>query len=222
MLKILLFSTLLMLVYSWEEFKQTFRTLVRGLIHKQSRFPIDRLVSNLIVASSVPIGLAYYLGSASFSAWTYAMLAAELLVISLLAAGTGVLIRRLRHLPNFDSREGRAVLLGYTVAGMFLPTVRALGDLERIDRKSLAKFTFFLSLPPFAGLALKFGVDQSVDRPELLPNLDILITIAVIGLFINITIDFLKHHFRAAKFNRLGHYARVLLGIILAVSLLLG
>ena len=226
MINILTLSILLTLVYSWEEFKHTLKTLIRVVIYR-NRNPIeyyqgnlDKFVGTLIMIGAVPIGLTFYLTSGQPSLYKLGWLALILFTISLIASGSGIFLRRLQRSKHYEGTE-KMIMTGYSVLGLISPIFRMFGGLDRSNGRTIAKFAFTLSVPPLIGFAFKYLSDNSV-HPSLIPQIDVLIFVLIVALFAQIAADFLNLHFRSYGLRKLSHYWRVVLGIILAAILLMG
>lgn len=225
MTRIILLSILITVVYSWEEFKRTMRVLVYQIFRKRKpsghySFETDKLVSILVMLGSIPIGLTYFLASEEDIWAKLSILFAGFVVIALVAAGSAIFLRRIRLASSYEGVV-KLVPLGFSLAGFLTPTFRVFGDAFVLPRSVLAKFAFWLSLPPAVGLILKYATDLTT--PEILiPNIDALIKILMAVLFAQITAEFLGRYLRIYNLRRLFSYARIVLGIILAVILLAG
>jgi len=223
MLKILLLSTLLTAVYSWEEIKHTLLMLVRYFLRKQNKIRFyrgrtDKLVGSLIMIASVPLGLSFFAASQSELIPKLLGLSIFLVAGSALAAGAATALGRLRFSAGVAGQE-KALAVAYSALGLISPIFGMFRGQGRQDQKMLAKFALLLSLPPIAGAFLKFETKTS---PEILiPNTDALITILVLSLFLRIGVDFLEKYFKTAKLKTLFSYYRVVLGIVLSAILLL-
>lgn len=225
MAKILLVSILLMLVYSWEEFKYSAKFFLRFLIYRNKRSPasypkaIDRFVSMSISLAVIPIGLAFFLEAHTFSAKNLILLAASLLGVAMVAWFSAFVTKRLAGLSYYE-QMGAGALAAYELASLVSPTMRWFADFDLLERKALSKFALYLSLPAFVGLALKFILGQSYIDARFMPALDVLIQILVMALIINVAIAFLEKNFRAHRLTKVSHFFRILLGIVLATVLI--
>ena len=125
MAKIFLVSLLLMLVYSWEEFKHSVKFFLRLLIYHKTApsaysKAIDRFVSMSISLAAIPIGLAFFLESRSFSISNLIWLIATLCGVALIAWFAAFIIKHLSDLPYY--REvGTGALAAYSVASLVSP-----------------------------------------------------------------------------------------------------
>lgn len=226
MTRLILVSLLLTAVYSWEEIKHAVKVLIYGFLRRPRPLRyhgahIDQFVGVLIMLAIVPISLTYFLASETNIWQKLGYVALALLAISAAAAGSGLMLRRLRYLHTYDGGT-KIIPIVFSVAGLVTPAVRIFSGIDILPRKVLAKFAFLLSLPPLLGLVLKNSVAAAVPRPELLPNLNILIIVLTAALFARIAAEFLESHFRLYRLERLFPYFRVLIGILLAVALLGG
>ncbi len=224
MLKILLVSLLLTLVYSWEEFKRVLRVLFFGLVLKKDpgryyKAHLDQFVGILIMLATIPIGLAYFLASNGSAFNKLGILALGLFAVSLVAAGSSIMLRRGKLISEYGG-IAKLVPITFSLAGLVSPLFRSFGNFEALPRRMLAKFAFFLSLPPLAGLVFKYL--NSASPEVLVPNLDLLTLVLVAALFARIIIDFLERYFHLYRLENLSSYFRVVLGIILATVLLAG
>ncbi len=178
-MKILALSILLTLVYSWEEFKYTLRALVRGLIFRNQnpvqylQGNIDKFVGTLIMIATIPIGLTFYLTSQEPSVYKLGWLALILFAISLVAAGSGIFLRRLRYTQQYEGTEA-VIMTGYSILGLLSPAFRMFGGLDRSNSRTIGKLAFTLSIPPLIGFGFKYLADNSVEQ-VLIPQIDALI-----------------------------------------------
>lgn len=224
MLRMILISILLTVVYSWDEFRRSVWVLLYGLFRKKHplkyySYKSDKLVGTLVMLATVPVGLTYILFGSGNTWNKLAWIGSGLLLISLLAAGSAVLVRRLRYLGAYEGVE-RIIPITFSVAGLLAPIFRLFTDFTTLPRKVLVKMTFFLSLPSFLGLSLE-RLNRNAVPAELLPNMNLLLEVLVAALFVRITVEFLEQYFRLYRLNRLFSYFRVVLGIVLASVLLM-
>lgn len=219
MSKLILLSILLTVVYSWEDLKRLLLIVIRSKVRNKSIFydlRLDQFVATMLMFAILPLSLMYFLASEATLTHKLAWMAAELLVISCLAYGLGIFVNRMRLL-SYASGIEKISVVAYSVMGLMSPTVRWI-DPWSIERKLIVKFTFLLSLPALAGLALRVA-NSHTDR-ELLPHLDLLINIMVGGLIINIAVEFLEKHFRSYRHAKLSTYLRIVLGLVIGLVLI--
>ncbi|MEK9180972.1 MAG: hypothetical protein AAB871_01940 [Patescibacteria group bacterium] len=225
MLKLLLISILLTIVYSWEEFKHALRTLAYGLLKKNPpRYyaaHIDQFVGTIVMVAAAPVGLIYFLGSQQTLASKLFWLFAGLLLVSFVSAGSAIFARRLKMTSNVSGAQ-KIIPLTYAVLGLFTPMFQFFTGIGEGQRRGLTKLTFYLSLPALIGLLFKYLLDYSAPPAELLPNLDAGIVVLVGALFIRIVVELLETAFRLYRLETLFSYFRILLGIALAAILTMG
>lgn len=225
MLKLLLVSLLLTIVYSWEEFKRAFLTVLFGLLKKNpGRYysaHLDQFVGTIVMVAAVPLGLVYFLGSRQALPNKLFWLFAGLLAISLVSAGSAIFIRRLKIVGQAAGAE-KIIPLVYSLLGFLSPGFQVFTGVGSHQRRALAKLAFFLSLPALAGLVIKYLIGYAAPPNQLLPNLDVGIVTLVGALIIRIVVEFLEQFFRLYRLETLFSYFRVVLGIALAAILTLG
>ncbi|OGE84302.1 MAG: hypothetical protein A2846_02065 [Candidatus Doudnabacteria bacterium RIFCSPHIGHO2_01_FULL_49_9] len=226
MAKIFVVSLLLMLVYSWEEFKYYAKFFLRLLLYRNkiANLPwsktADRFVSASIGLAMLPIGLSIFLESHPFSGRNLLWLAASMLIIAVIAWYASAIIKYLSGLRYYSSLSVGASAI-YDLAALSSPQLLWFSDFDLVERKALAKFAAYLSLPAIVGLVLKFTLGQSYVDERFLPGLDLLIQILVMALFINVTISILKKHLHSRQMSKIFHLFRVVLGILLSAALLI-
>ncbi|OGE81321.1 MAG: hypothetical protein A2826_02065 [Candidatus Doudnabacteria bacterium RIFCSPHIGHO2_01_FULL_43_23] len=225
MFKLILVSILLTLVYSWEEIKRTIFVLFRGATKNDTRgyyaYRIDQMVGTLIMLAAVPIGLTWLLASEGSLLPRLGWLALILLVISLLATGTGIFVRRMRMARGTEGAE-KMIPIAFAVLGLFSPLFQSVNNFSGLPRSVIGKFAFTLALPPLAGFVIKSVNDSVVTEAALLPHLDALTILLVVALIIQITAEFLRQFFRAYRLEKFFSYFRVILGICLITVMLVG
>lgn len=216
MTRLLAVSILLTVVYSWEEFKRAVRVLFyRVVIRKRPLFGdhgavrVDKAVSTLVIFATVPAGLMYLLAGPGVMWQKVGILAVALVGVSMIALASSVLMKK-----------SNVLSAGFSAVSLFYPLAGVAGGAAVLSRRMLAKFALYLSIPPAAGLLLRFTTIYSGPPEEILPNLDILIMVLMGALFAQIAAEFLSLHFRLYKFTKLFSYYRVALGVLLAWFLL--
>ena len=222
MSKLVTLSILIAIVYSWEDLKRFLWMIIRSKARNKNTtrsLHLDQFVATVLMFVSLPISLMYFLTSEIDLGHKLIFIAVELLLISILAWSLGIFLNRLRLL-KFASGAEKIGVVAYSVMGLVSPGLRWV-DPWNIERRLIAKFTLFLSIPALVGLALKQLVNWS-PATEALPNLDFLIQIAVAGLMINVTVEFLERHMRRHRWVYLSAYLRIVLGIAIGFALIRG
>jgi len=223
MFKIILFSTLLTIVYSWEETKNSFLILInkfrkRNKYRIQTRFDLDKHVGAVLILFTLPFSLTYALSSDNSIYAKLFLILVQMTVIALAAYLTEVLARRLRYTSKMPAYE-RALIVGYTLATLAAPTLRMINYTSDVERSMLARFSIFLTIPAITGIGLKYAIDQSFVADTFIPSLETLILVSVIALFIRIVVDSLEKYFALGEFSLMSYF-RILIGIALSVVLL--
>lgn len=226
MLRVLSLSILLTAVYSWEDLKRTIRIIAYGLAGRKhpgyyylSR--LDRMVGTLVLTATIPIALTYYLVSPGTVGVKLFWLAFQLVLFTVLAAGAGTFVRWVRASKHFHGKE-KTIPLTLSVAGLVAPVFALFGGGSAVEHRPLLKFAFLMSLPPLAGLLLYKLVHYHPTYTSLLPNIDNLIALLVVALFMRITIEVLERYFKLYRLERVFSYFRILLGIALITTIALG
>lgn len=217
MIKLILLSILLTVVYSWEEFKRAARVLLYGILRKQKPLTafaghIDEFVSLAVIFATVPAGLMYFLASSQNFFQNLLWLSVTLLSVSAVAAGAGTFARRLRYASLYSGAD-KIFPVAFSLGGFVSPVMSAFSNAAYLPRKTLAKFAAIMSIPPLAGLALKRA--NGATDPMLIPNIDALIVVLVGALFIQIISGALKDFLGSYRFRKLSAYFRIVLGIAL-------
>lgn len=225
MIKIILTSILLTLVFSWEECKRAFRTVIFGLLRRRDpkKFysqHLDRFVGTLILLATIPLGLTYFLLSSGNFFHRLWVLALQLLVVSLVATGSEKFVFWITESKKTQGHE-KTIPIIFAILEFFSPIFHPFSGLDGQQRKILASFAFWLSLPPLAGLLLGL-IHGEVTKNGGLPQIDAGIALLVGSLFIRITVDFLEAAFRLYALEKVFAYYRMLLGIVLIALMLFG
>src|SRR3989344_3272350 len=225
MIRILILSLLFTIVYSWEDFKRTLKILFLGLLKRDPGYyymsRLDQMVGTLVLIATIPIGLTYFLVSDRPILPKLAILAITLLLVSFLAAASGG-VARWAMVTRRTEGSRKIIPITLAIGSLFSPLVAIFSGAGALHRSHLAKIALLLSLPPLVGLVIK-GLLTRSNPPELLiPNYDALITLLVGALIIRIVIEILERFFRLYSLERLFSYVRILLGIALAATMILG
>ena len=225
MVKILLFSILLAVVYSWDDVVRLFRTILYGLFrHDPLQYyqnHTDRLVGPIVITATLPITLVGLLASRPLSLKTFAIAAITLLIVSIIAAGSGVFVRRMRIFRGAVVKE-KSAAIAYAILGLLSPLASPMLLYEILPRAELARITFWLALPPLTGIAIAYG-NRATEAPgQLLPHLDALTLLLVVGLIAMLATKLLARAFQSYKIEGLFSYIRIVLGIILATVVVIG
>lgn len=221
--RLLLFSILLVVVYSWEEFKYTLRALARGFARNKNNnlfttAHLDSFVSSLIMLTAIPIITANLLAININLTKTLFTLAWQMIAVSIVASMAGMLIRIMRAYGFAGTTGDKTLIIATTLVGFALPFRIATGS--AVERKILARFAFLLSLPLIIGLALRLA--NGALSSDILPNMDLLIRVMVIAMFIHIVVNFLESHTRHYRLGNLSVYFRIVLGIVITTILIMG
>jgi hypothetical protein len=226
MLDLVSLSILLTVVYSWEDLKHLARRVARILA--RSREPIkivvsnlDKLVGTLVMLGTFPATLLFFVSSGKtfFANLIYA--AAGLLLVSVVAAGVSAVLKRAPLAMEYGGAAG-LIPIGFSAVTLFFPTFRMASNLSLLPRRTLAQFSFLLSLPLLLGFVLGKVAGVASAGEEYLPNIQILILVLIAALFMRISSNFLGKHFRLYQLNGWFSYFRIALGIVLGTILLLG
>jgi hypothetical protein len=219
-MRLLLFSVLLTIVYSWEEIKLVLLKSWRRWEGKRSFYDYgdgsDKFVGLSLMYMAIPLTLIHYLGSEKEPLLKLTILSAELLAIALFSAGLRILSNRTRIIGKYQGME-KVGAVGFALAGMVSPTFLMFRRHAVTEHDLVGRFALFLSLPALAGLALAYVSPKDIITGDILPNINVLNAVMVGGLFINISVRFLEKHFRLNSFDIMS-YGRIALGVfILAV-----
>lgn len=223
MLRMIVISLLITVVYSWNEFRRSVWVLLYGLLRRKRPLKYyslhtDKLVGTLVTLATIPIGLTYTLFGPGNLSTKLAWMGGGLLLVSLLASGSSLFVRRLRLLGAYEGIE-RIVPISFSLAGLLSPTFRLFTNLTALPRKVLVKTTFLLSLPAFAGFVLARW-NRNLVPGELLPNMNLLLQVLVAALFARIIVEILEQYFHLYRLEKLFSYFRVVLGIMLAAIII--
>ena len=225
MIRILILSLLLTIVYSWEDFKRTLKILFLGLLKRDPGYyyvsRLDQMVGTLILIATIPMGLTYFLVSDRPLVPKLAILAITLLIISFLAAASGGIMRWTRIARKTEGSQ-KIIPITLAIGGLFSPLAAVFSGAGSLHRSHLAKIALLLALPPLVGLVVKGLLTESRPPELLIPNYDALIVLLVGALIIRIVIEILERFFRLYSLERLFSYVRILLGIALAANVILG
>lgn len=139
------------------------------------------------------------------------------LLVCMMLAFTGVMMVMTRYLPQrkVRLRSGQAVLIGIAQACAIIPglsrsgTTIFAGMLLGIDRETVARFSFIMSIPAIIGAAL-LGIGEALDSPPEAASLINLgcgtVTAAIAGYFaINLLLDVVKNN----RLQWFGYYCLV-------------
>lgn len=215
MQRLTLLILLLTVVYSWEQFKYVIVVIWSKISKRNKNYPqnpeTDILVSDLVLIATVPISLAYLIMGQSNLPVKLLVLLVEFIVVGLVLKGIQEYFWRrnfTRHYEGFD----KVVALGFSLLGLVSPSLRVAQDVYRVSPRP-GKYLRALILPLAAGLVLAIAVHK-LGPEEFNSHLDELIAIAILGLVLNVTIDFLQKLFRSNRFH-LDSLLRVVLGIVI-------
>ena len=151
------------LIYFWRDLCHV-RGVVQGLARRQPLGTADARLGWLIVAGTIPAGLAGLLFEDFFEE-----LFGEPRYTALFLLGTALLLIAGERLRRGEKSIGQLSLLDAIVVGLFqmvalLPGIRAAGTITGLirgglDREPAARFSFLLGVPAIAGAGLLALVD---------------------------------------------------------------
>lgn len=199
MSRLLLLSTIITVVYSWEEFKAVLLYAIRGSRTRQGNIRLDRAVGNAVLLATAPASIVWLLSGAGSLITRLGVILIHLGVVLVLMEGIRLI--RSRYVPDaamlVSYASGRSDFFSQFVGGS----------------RMIAIYVRALVWPVLIGIMLKTATDEwgysAIDN-----QIDTLVLVAVAGLVMNVTITFLTKFFRYSRFG-LFEYFRILLGIAL-------
>ena len=219
MQRLVLLTILLTVVYSWEEFRYVLHVLWRKIRKQKTfrpkNFETDSIVSDLVVVCVLPLNLAFILLAPGELMPKLLILAVELLIISLILKGVAEYHWRQRFTSHYTGGD-KIVAIVYSLIGLVAPMGNFVYHATHTGAK-IGKHMFTLIAPLLIGVGIVWAV-HNLGEDQFQKQLDQLIMIAVLGLFLNATINILEHMFRVKVVGMSG-LMRVLLGIIIIASL---
>lgn len=218
--RLILLGVLLTVVYSWEDLKRFLWLIVRSKARNKKTthsLKLDQFVATALMFATLPISLSYLLVSERSLSSKLLLMAGQMMLISVFVFGLEIFSNRMRRLSYATGAEKIAVV-SYSLLGLVSPAIKWI-DPWSIEKRLIIKFTFFLSLPALVGLALNYLTSWHLDSG--LPNMDLLIRIAVMGLITIIAIEFLEKYFRLSRYATLFSFLRIVLGLLIGASLIL-
>ncbi|NLF65784.1 MAG: hypothetical protein GX579_14410 [Chloroflexi bacterium] len=160
------------LIYFWRDLWAIVRGVVQGLARRQPLGTADARLGWLIVAGTIPAGLAGLLFEDFFEE-----LFGEPRYTALFLLGTALLLIAGERLRRGEKSIGQLSLLDAIVVGLFqmvalLPGISRSGStitaglIRGLDREPAARFSFLLGVPAIAGAGLLALVDllQAADQ----------------------------------------------------------
>ncbi|HYF97659.1 MAG TPA: hypothetical protein VD770_01610 [Coxiellaceae bacterium] len=180
---------------------------------------LDRFVSTLVMLIAIPISLSNFLLGEGELLNRLALMFGQLFTVIILSGLSGKFFNHLNKRVNSSTAENSTAIVS-SLLSIALPDFGTHDQFSRIEQKVVAKFAFWLSLPVLAGLGLKYAI--GVAPQQLYSNLDLLIKVLVISLFMQVVIKFMESHTRHYRIGKLTTYFRILLGIILSSIVIMG
>ncbi|OGE82490.1 MAG: hypothetical protein A3B10_00240 [Candidatus Doudnabacteria bacterium RIFCSPLOWO2_01_FULL_44_21] len=213
--RLILVSVLITIVYSWEDLKRILISVLKSVLkqthHQTANHHLDQIVGIALILATIPANLAYVLLTEGPLLTKLIVLLVELLLIGLIAEITNLLIEK-----NQARHTSFIVFLGTFAVGIVSPVFSIFGGIMH-ERRLFASYLRHLMFPILFGLILKY-LSNRLGILELTNRIDNLISIAVIGLIISITIEYLEQHFRSVHWH-LSAYFRVILGVVVLLIL---
>jgi len=199
MSRLLLLSTIITVVYSWEEFKAVLLYAIRGGRTRRGDIRIDRAVGNAVLLATAPASIVWLMAGSGSATTRLGVILIHLGVILVLMEAIRMV--RYRFMPQavtfVSHASGRNDFFGQFVGGS----------------RPIALYIRALMWPVLIGMMLKTATDEwgysAIDT-----QINTLVLVAVAGLVMNVTITFLTKLFRYSRFS-LFEYFRILLGIAL-------
>ncbi|MGE5297865.1 MAG: hypothetical protein ACM3KM_01755, partial [Acidobacteriaceae bacterium] len=134
MLKIILFTALLTLIYSWEESVDFFLRLFDKRRIKGSRFLADRTVATALLLVAIPLAVICAFENFKNFGLELALVAVTLFVLAVIAFGTEELALRMKRFDQYHGLE-KVGLVGFAIAGLISPTIGLITSHPRSDQK---------------------------------------------------------------------------------------
>ncbi len=213
--RLILLILLLTVVFSWEECKFIVVSIWRKIRRQKHSYiqnpEADSLATDLVLIATIPLNLAFLLLTSTNLPLKLLVLFAEFLFLGLLMKGLEEYNRRrefTRHYRGLD----KLIAIGFSLIGLVSPSLRVATRAAHSSARA-GKYLLILSLPLAAGVVLALAI-RKLGPEEFLAQTDTLITVAVLGLVLNITIEILERIFRTHRYN-LTLLSRVALGIML-------
>jgi len=204
--RILLLTTIITVVYSWEEFKAVlFYALTGG--RKRGSVNIDRAVGNALVLATTPAAIVWLLNGSGHLLVRLGFVLLQFIIITALM--------ELIHIVRVRFFSGSGQLLA---TGLQMSNRTEFASQFITGSRMITLYIRALIWPVLIGILLKRGSD-SFGNTTIDTNIDNLILVAVAGLVMNITATFLTRHLRLARFG-LFEYFRIVLGLGLFILLI--
>jgi undecaprenyl-diphosphatase len=163
-------TLLAVIIYFAADWVRLIKAGVRSLVERKIGSDSDRRLAWMIVAGTIPGGIAGVLGESRIDKWFHQagvpIPAISMVIMALIIAVLGSLLwlaeRYARHVRPLDQltwkdtiliglSQALAVFPGVSRSGSTITTGLALG----LERESAARFSFYLSAPIIAGAGLK-------------------------------------------------------------------
>lgn len=214
MIKILLISSLLGIVY---QFNELVRLLLNGLSRITKRkynisLHTDQHVGTAMAIIGMPIILNYLFTSGQKLSESLFFIAAVLILFYVLCVIIHVLLKQTSHLNYYNGASG-IISVGYTLSAIFHPILRTMPWHAGREAKMLGKLALMLAVPVVGGLILRNIFEPDIYQNRFAKAWDVALVVMVGGIFILITTRALKKHFKRSKMPIFGYY-RVALGLV--------
>ncbi|MBI3952705.1 MAG: hypothetical protein HY336_01990 [Candidatus Doudnabacteria bacterium] len=218
MARLILFSILFTIVYSWPETKHAIKIILYRLFAKKSPYYSRNNddVGLVLMFMTLPISLVLFLSTTQDLNHKLILISLQLLLTATVSFGVAEFLKRLRYLKHAQHSE-KILFAAYAVLGFLTPAFKVAVGSDK-ESRALAKIAFTLSIPALLAVGLKFLTDKTSSE-TLIPNLDILITVMFGSAVVLVTINFLEAYLRIYRFRQSASYFRLLLGLILILIL---
>jgi undecaprenyl pyrophosphate phosphatase UppP len=221
MVKMLLLSILLVFIYQFDELVRAAHSVRHPLRHKnyeQTLLDSDHYVGTALAIAGMPLALNFLLVSSLPLGVTLFIIAMAFLMTSLLTAGLGVFLRRIKYANTY---QGVSALVGYAYAlsGFFHPLMRTMPWHTGRGHKDLSRAMLLFSLPAILGFWFKAFFNTYGEPGAFMRYIDTLIIVMVGGSFMFLVIEVLTRYFHRHRMPVLSLY-RVALGIVITCVLL--
>jgi len=170
---------------------------------------IDALVGTILIVATLPIALANWIMGQGLAIRQLSLIIGQLLL-------TGLLLYLLEYLARPKHTRHRHVInLAGLVLSLVSRPVLALGSSAH-DSRVVAKLAMTAALPLAMGIIIKLAANTpSIDLHNYL---DQLMEVAMLGVVLLISMEFLEKLFRTKSLH-LSAYLRIVLGIVIIFML---
>jgi undecaprenyl pyrophosphate phosphatase UppP len=220
MVKLLLFTILILFVYQFDDVLRGLHLAVskiRNKKYKQLVLDSDRYVAMAMTIIGMPLALNYMLTSDHSLGLKFLYIGLTFLIFGILISGIGIFMKRLKHLSYYENVNMFAGSI-YAIAGLFHPVMNYVPWHSGRDRVGLARFAMLLSIPPLVAILFRAYYDQYSFQAEFLRYIDVLLVVLVGALFMLLTIRMLSRFLIHSNLN-LAAYMRVVIGIGIVFAL---